>query len=282
MASPFVDAHVHFWDPARLPYPWLAAVPSIAGPRRPADLRAETQELAARMVFVQAECDATRSFEEVEWAEELAREEPRLAAFVAFAPMDRGEQTARALEQLGRRPIVRGVRHVLQDEADPGALSSPALARGVRLAGERGLSFDLCLRHGQLAAAAQLVRACPGTRFVLDHAGKPDVRGGRLDPWRADVERLAAFPHVACKLSGLVTEADPARWRVEQLAPFVDHLLACFGAERLLFGSDWPVVTLASGYARWLGAARALVERLPESARRAIFVDNARAVYRLP
>jgi L-fuconolactonase len=283
MSFPFVDAHVHFWDPALLRYPWLSGQAAIAAAHRPAELRAE---LGARMpghiVFVQAECDRDRSLDEVTWVERLALDEPRIAGVVAFAPMDAGPETARALDRLAGKSLVRGVRHLIQDAADPRLCSRPAFIAGVRSAGERDLSFDLCVRPGDLPAVAELVGACPGTRFVLDHAGKPDIRGGRLDPWRADVERLAALPHVACKLSGLVTEADPATWTPDDLRPYVDHLLVCFGPQRLLFGSDWPVVKLASGYGKWLASARALLEPLAPADLQAVFVDNARRIYRLP
>ena len=126
------------------------------------------------------------------------------------------------------------------------------------------------------------MRACPDTRFVLDHAGKPDIRGARLDPWRADLETIAAFPRVVCKLSGLVTEAHPTTWTPDDVRPYVEHALGCFGPGRLLFGSDWPVVKLASTYTRWLESARALLDRLAPAERGAIFFDNARRTYRIP
>src|SRR5262249_47504004 len=138
------------------------------------------------------------------------------------------------------------------------------------------------LRRHQLPSAIALVKACPNTRFVLDHAAKPGIASAELDPWRADIERIAALPNVVCKLSGLVTEADPARWTVEALRPYVDHVLACFEVERVFLGSDWPVIKTASSYARWVDAARALVDPLPPSERRAVFMDNARRTYRLP
>ena len=149
----------------------------------------------------------------------------------------------------------------------------------MRRVGEHGWTFDLCARHPQLPACIELVRACPGTSFVLDHAGKPDIRRGVLDPWRAHIAELARLPNVVCKLSGLVTEADPATWTPAALRPYVDHLLSCFGAERLLFGSDWPVVDLAASYQRWLETALELLAPLPAGARAAVLSGNARRVY---
>ena len=283
MAVPFVDAHVHFWDPALLAYSWLAGQGAIGGPHLPANLRAEAgDQMPRQIVFMQAECDRARSLDEVSWVERLATTEDRIAAIVAFAPMDQGARTGQALDRLRGRALVRGVRHLIQDDADPDLCRRPAYVAGVRSVGERGLSFDLCLRHGQLPAAVELVRACPETRFVLDHAGKPDIRAARLDPWRAHIEELAYLPNVVCKLSGLVTEAAEDTRSLDDLSPYVDHLLASFGPKRLLFGSDWPVVNLASSYAGWLANARTLVERLAPSDLQAIFHDNARHTYRLP
>jgi L-fuconolactonase len=190
-------------------------------------------------------------------------------------------ETEAALAALAGRAQVRGVRHNLQDYADPGHCLRAAFIDGVRAVGARGWTFDLCVRHAQLPACTALVRACPETTFVLDHAGKPYVRGGVLDPWRKNVAALAGLPNVVCKLSGLVTEADPATWTPEALQPYVEHLLSCFGPGRLLFGSDWPVVKLAADYRRWLQTALDFLAPLSENERAAILSDNARRIYRL-
>jgi len=280
--TPYIDAHVHFWDPARLSYSWLSECPSIAGAHSPADLVAEAGgQRPHQVVFVQAECDRSRFLDEVSWVEALSEAEPSIAAIVAFAPMDRGAATAAALDRLGARPLVRGIRHLVQDDPDPDLCRRPEFVAGVREVGKRGLCFDLCLREKDLPAAVDLVRSCEGTPFVLDHAGKPGIAGHRLDPWRAHVEALAAFPNAVCKLSGLVTEASAATWTLEDLRPYVHHLLSCFGPARLLFGSDWPVVKLASSYARWLSTARILLEGVCLRDRQAIFFDNARRTYGL-
>jgi L-fuconolactonase len=278
----FVDAHVHFWDGARIRYPWLAEVPAIAGAHGPADLATEAgARMPAAIVFVEADADPEHARDEVRWVEELAGREPRIAAVVAAVAVDRGAGTDAALAALAENARARGVRHLIQGHPEPDFCLRPAFVAGVRRVGERGWTFDLCVKHPQLTACAQLVRACPGTSFVLDHAGKPDIRRGALDPWRAQIAELARLPNVVCKLSGLVTEADPASWSPDALRPYVDHLLGCFGAERLLFGSDWPVVKLAASYRRWLDTAQELLAPLPAAARAAIFSDNARRVYRL-
>jgi L-fuconolactonase len=278
----YVDSHAHFWDPERLGYPWLDDEPRIARRHGPDDLLAEAGEDApGGIVFVQAECDRSRWLEEVEWVEALALGEPRIQAIVAHAPMDACNATAEALSTLSSKPLVRGVRHLIQGEADPGFCLRPEFLAGVRRLPGHGLSFDICCTSGQLPSVIELIRRCPETAFVLDHAGKPGIGRRELDPWRGHISRIAAEPNVVCKFSGLVTEARPGAWSLEDLRPYVLHLLASFGPGRLLFGSDWPVVKLASGYARWLDAARNLLSHLDPQAVRAIFNDNARRTYRI-
>jgi L-fuconolactonase len=280
LAGAVVDSHCHFWDPVRLPYPWLAEVPSIARAHTPVELRAEAaNEMPAQIVFVQAGCD--RPMEEVRWIEELATSEPRIAAIVAFTPLDRGGETLAALQELRGRPLIRGARHLIQGETDPGFCLRPEFVAGVRALGEVGLTFDLCVRNHQLGSVTALVKRCPGTAFVLDHAGKPDIKNARVDPWRDDLARLGELPNVACKLSGLVAEADPATWSVDGLRPYVDHVLACFGSDRVAFGSDWPVVKIGSSFGGWLRAVQQLTSHLSDAARAGIFSENARRIYGL-
>jgi L-fuconolactonase len=278
----FTDSHVHFWDPARLRYPWLGGVPTIAGAHGPAEMVREAEgSPPARVVVVEASCDVHSSAGEVEWVEALAAQAPWIAGIVAFALMNSGAATISALDALTRRPLVRGVRHLIQDETDPGFCLSPSFVEGVRACGERGLTFDLCVRHQQLASAVKLVSRCPGTEFVLDHAGKPDLRSGTVDAWRAHISELAGLPNVSCKVSGLVTEAGSAALDTGRFVPTISHLLETFGPSRLLFGSDWPVVKLATPYPTWLKMAHTLLAHLPANEQAAIFNDNAGRVYRL-
>ncbi len=279
MSFSFVDSHVHFWDQRTLPYPWLAEVPAIAGPHTPDELRVETGgQFPEKIVFV--ECGAPW-LDEAKWVERLAAAEPRIAGIVAKCMMNEGATTADYLAQLRHHPLVRGVRHLIQHEPDPDFCARPEFIAGVQAVGAAGLSFDLCCFHHQMSAAVRLVRACPGTRFVLDHFGKPGIRGRLLDPWRAHLSELAALPNVDCKLSGLITEADHVAWQPADLKPYVDHALAAFGPGRLLFGGDWPVAKLASPYPRWLATARGLVSHLSAADQDAIFRRNALRVYRL-
>ena len=277
-----VDSHAHFWDTGRMGYPWLADFPAISGPHTPRDLLAEAVPCVPdSIVFVQAECERSRWLEEVEWVESLAAAEPRIGGIVAHAPMDAGPATLAAINRLAARPLVRGVRHLIQGEANPVFCLRPEFLAGIRELGRRNLTFDICCTHGQLPAVIELVRRCPETLFILDHGGKPAIGCEAADAWKGHIARLAAEPNLHCKLSGLGTEAPGGRWSVGDLQPYADHLLSCFGAGRVLFGSDWPVVKLAGGYRLWLEGARQLLSHLAEDEIRAVFRENARRVYRL-
>jgi L-fuconolactonase len=282
MAFDYIDSHVHFWDPSLRVYPWLSEVPAIAGAHVPQDLEREAGPLAPKgVVFVQADCERHAAANEVRWVESLSDGPIPVLGIVAFTPVDAGTATEGMLRSLARRPLVRGVRHLIQGESQPGFCLRDAFVSGVRSCGDAGLSFDLCVRHWQLADAAELVRRCPGTTFVLDHAGKPDLGGGSLDAWRSDISRLAESPNVVCKISGLVTETGTSALDAGRFAPTVAHLLDTFGPQRLLFGSDWPVVKLKSPFPTWLHMARALLSNLPAADQTAIFSGNARRIYRL-
>jgi len=282
MLKRLIDSHVHFWQPSRLRYSWLATVPAINRPYEPADLAQAAEGLSlAGIVFVQADCVAADGLAEVAWVSELAPAEPHLQGIVAFAPLEHGEAVAAYLAQLRQNALVKGVRRLLQDE--PTTLATePSFVRGVQMLADFDFTFDLCIRHHQLEAAIALVKQCPRVHFVLDHLGKPDIKAQLLEPWASQLAQLAAWPNVSCKLSGLVTEADWQNWTAADLQPYIAHALDTFGPERLMFGSDWPVATLATDYARWLQTAVTALHALNEAEKDRIFYGNARDFYRLP
>ncbi|HEY5080301.1 MAG TPA: amidohydrolase family protein [Opitutaceae bacterium] len=282
MGFAFTDSHVHFWDPARLAYPWLAGCPSIAGAHGPDDLVREAEgSPPVKVVFIQAECARDQGMEELAWVEGLAARWPWIAAIVAFCPMDAGGGTSATLGALAGKPLVRGVRHLIQGESDPGFCLSPSFVEGVQACGRQDFTFDLCVRHPQLSSVVELVSRCPGTSFILDHAGKPDLRSGPLESWKAHIAELADLPNVVCKLSGLPNEAGSAALDTGRFVPTIAHLLETFGPSRLLFGSDWPVMKLASPYPTWLTMARTLLSSLAAAEQAAVFSGNAARVYRL-
>lgn len=279
---PIVDTHLHLWDLGRLRYGWLAGVPMLNKNHLIDDFRQAAGGVqVAKMVFVQCECDPVQSYAEVDWVAEVASGDPRLRGIVAQAALERGEAVEIDLVRLASNRLVKGVRRLLQSESDDAFCLRPEFVRGVQLLPRHGLSFDLCIFHRQLANAIQLVRQCPNVRFVLDHIAKPDIRGGLLDPWRAELRELAALPNVWCKLSGLVTEADITAWTPAQLRPYLDHVVDCFGLDRVMFGGDWPVSTQASDYARWVATLDEALQGCSPDELHRVYVRNAEAFYRI-
>jgi L-fuconolactonase len=284
-----VDAHVHFWDPTELHYPWLEELPSLDRPFRPSDYHAaagrEARAPIDKLVVVEANCRPAEAEREVEFVERLAAREPRIAGIVAFADVAQGlgaggSGLGQTLDVLARSSRVKGIRHNIQGQ-QAGFCGQRAFVEGVREVGRRGLTFDLCATHDQLAEVTDLVRQCPDTRFVLDHCGKPAIRNGGLDPWRAALARLAAHPNVWCKLSGLLTEADPVGWREADLVPYAAAVVDCFGTERVMFGSDWPVLTLAGHYRDWYSFTDRFTAAWSAADRARFYAGNAMRAYRL-
>ena len=186
-----------------------------------------------------------------------------------------------ALRELPGGSRLRGIRHQVQSESDPGWLTRPDVLRGLAAVGAAGLVYDLVITPEQLSVAAAAAAAVPGLVFVLDHLGKPPIESGVMEPWACDLGQLAALPNTVAKLSGLVTEADWSRWQPSDLRPYVERALSAFGPDRLMFGSDWPVCTLAASYDAVLAAATDLTAELTSAERDAIFAGTATRVYRL-
>ena len=273
----FIDAHMHFWDRSLMPYTWLHEVPAIWDRHTFENLQTESHELPEKVVFVEAGAPWR---EETNWVESLAKSEPRIAGIVSKIAINAGPQTAADIAEPDRHPLVHGVRHHF--EHDPiDYCARPEFIAGVRQLVPAELSFDICCKHPQLPAVIELVRRCPETQFILDHAGKPAIRDRLLDPWRTHIRILSTFSNIVCKFSGLVTEADHNAWTPDDLLPYVTVILETFGPSRMLFGGDWPVAKLASSYQRWLDTARDFLSDLSPAKQQAIFFDNAARVYRL-
>ncbi len=280
---PLIDAHLHLWNPQRFRMSWLDGNATLDKPFGLAEYREHTAGVAIEaMVYLQVEVEPDYALLEARWAAERAPDDPRIRGIVAYAPLEFGEQSRAFLDALvATGPLVKGVRRLIQGEADPEFSTRPRFVRGVQLLADYGLSFDICIHHHQLPGVIKLVRCCPEVAFVLDHIGKPDIKGHVLDPWREQIAILGAFPNVVCKVSGMVTEADHERWTPDDLAPYVAHVLAVFGEDRVIFGGDWPVAFQASPYPRWVAALDALTADLSPEAQRKLWSENARRFYRL-
>lgn len=277
---PIVDTHLHLWDPQHLRYPWLATVPPLNRPHLLADFRAHCGEVqVAKMVFVQCECDPLQSVDEVEWVSGLAQQDPRIRGLVGHASLERN-MAETELASFAANPLARGIRRLLQSEDDDFCLRA-AFVRGVQRLPRHGLTFDLCIFHRQLANVIELVRQCPNVRFVLDHIGKPNIRSQQFEPWRTQLRQLASFENVACKLSGLATEADFKAWTPADLQPYIDHVVDCFGFDRVMFGGDWPVSTQATTYPRWVKTLDAALRGCSPDELHRVYVRNAESFYRI-
>ena len=277
-----VDTHVHLYDPARLRQSWIDGNATLEGPHLLPDLDTARENVEIeRIVFVEAGLDPGQHVREAAWVAELAKADLRLHGMVAAIPLEQGAAVRSDLEQLAQHAILKGVRRLLHIEADGQFCLQPSFIEGLELLPAFGLSFDLCIYHHQLASATELVRRCPEVRFILDHIAKPGIAAGLMEPWRTEMKALAALPNVACKLSGVITEADHASWTREQIKPYIQHAAECFGFDRIMFGSDWPVSEQTHRYAEWVEILEWALEGCSADERRRLFRDNAIAHYRL-
>lgn len=275
-----IDAHVHMWDLRRRPQPWTEQFPAL---RRSFLLPELDEVLNAHGVDAAVAVQAGDTTEETLDLLALAATSPALAGVVGWADLERPDVAA-AVAALRAAPggaRLVGVRHQLQIEPDPCYLGRPGVRSGLAAVAAAGLAYDVVVSSGQLPLVAETAAALPGVRFVLDHAGKPPIASGELRAWRADLARLAALTNVAVKLSGLVTEADWAGWTQADLAPVVDHVLTCFGADRVMAGSDWPVCLLAAGYGVVRSTLASALGRLDDAGRAAVLGDTAGRWYRI-
>jgi len=275
-----IDAHVHFWDPSALRYPWLAAEPALAAPFLPSDYTPLASGEVDAVVFVEANPAPELAPEEVAWVNHLAESEPRIAGIVAFVDLLDESRRDASLARLNRTPRVVGVRYNIQHQPAGFALQPP-FVRGVKAVGASGWPFDLCITADQLDDVIALVERCPDVTFVLDHCGKPAIRDHAFDAWARALERLASHDRVSCKISGLLTESREDQRSADLLARWIEHVRVCFGARRLLYGSDWPVCTLAGGAGRWRAIVDEVTATWPHADRQAFFADNALRIYGL-
>ena len=279
---PIVDSHIHLCDPGRFGYGWTKAAPSLGRPVLPHHLTEAAKPVTIdKYVFVEVDVDFPQHLGEAAWVEDLARGDARLAGMVAALPLERGLAIEPELEQLRRHRLLRGIRRLIQNQPDPDFCVRPDFVAGVKLLGRHDLSFDICVFHHHLPNVIKLVRQCPEVRFVLDHIGKPAIKAGLAEPWRQDIATLATCGNVHCKISGVATEADHKHWTRQQLRPYIDHAIASFGIDRVMFGGDWHVSELAVGYPEWVEIVEQAVAGASAAEKRKLFRDNAIAFYRL-
>src|SRR5580658_9574490 len=279
---PIVDAHHHLWDLHVRDQDWITG-PDMAVLRRDfllGDYRAEAQAHGVRRSVVVQTVTVPGETPELL---ALAAGSDLIAGVVGWADLT-GPGLADRIAELAGLPggtKLVGLRHQVQNEPDPDWLSRPLVRHGLAVVAAAGLVYDLVITAGQLAAATRAAAAVPDLVFVLDHLAKPPIAAGRIEPWAADLRRLAALPNTVAKLSGLVTEADWGHWTPADLRPCAEVALEAFGPAGLMFGSDWPVCTLAASYGDVLAAARDLTGQLSAGERAAVFEGTATSTYGL-
>jgi L-fuconolactonase len=274
-----IDSHQHFWRYSAAEYDWIDD--SMAGLRRdflPSDLRGEMDDAAIdACVAVQAR----QTLDETRWLLELADAHPFVAGVIGWIDLQ-AEDAAEQLEQFVGHPKLLGVRHVVQAEPDDRFMLRPAFCRGISLLEDRDLTYDILIYPKHLAVAGELASRFNRQRFVLDHLAKPNIRAGEIREWERGIRELAKCPMVFCKLSGLVTEADRTRWTPDDIRPYLDIAFECFGAHRLLAGSDWPVCTVAATYERAISLLDDYMADRSIAERDAVMGGNAARLWRLP
>jgi len=274
-----IDAHHHFWQIGKYHYPWIepgGVLDRSFGPAELAPLLAQHQ--IDRSVLVQT----IASLDETRWFLDLAETNGWIAGVVGWIDLtdaNVGGTLDELIDQNGRRLV--GVRHNLHDESDDRWLLRGDVQRGLTELARRGLTYDLLIRPRHLPVVLKLVQRQPELRMVLDHAAKPAIAKRDFDTWATALAEVAKHPRLYCKLSGLITEADRRHWQPADLKPYIDHVLALFGAERVMFGSDWPVCLLAGSYERVLDALTRNIDRLTTSERDRVLGGTATEFYGL-
>lgn len=275
-----VDAHQHVWDLDAVEYPWL--VPAYGPLYRTFQPEELVPQLARagvdRTVLVQAadsEADTRHMLG-------VAAQFDYVAGVVGWVPLNRPDDAAKALDELQRNPVVKGIRHLIHVEADPDWLLQPSVIEGLRLLAKRELTFEIPAvvpRH--LEHVPVLAERVPELRIAIDHLAKPPIKEKGWEPWATLLRRASEGPNVYAKVSGLNTAADFETWTADDLRPYVDHAIACFGPQRLMFGSDWPVAILAGDYQKVWEATLEVLSGLSEADRGAILGGTANTFYRL-
>jgi L-fuconolactonase len=281
-AFPIIDSHVHLYDIERLNYPWLVNVPRINRSYGLADLDAARGPVElAGIVFAEVAVAPGRHLDEAVWVQELADGDARLQGMVAHAPLEKGPAVEADLEELKKNRILRGIRRLIETELDPRFCLEPDFLAALKLLPKHGLTFDICVKQWCLTFALELVRRCPDVQFVLDHIGKPGIKHGMWEPWKAQIAELASMPNIACKISGVISEADHARWKREQVKPYVAHVIDCFGFDRVMYGSDWTVSELTHAYPEWVEIVDEVIAGSSQEEQKKLYCGTATRIYRL-
>jgi len=279
---PIIDSHVHLCEPSKFGYGWTRNAPSLNRRVPPENfIQAAWPVQIDQFVFVEVDVDSPQHVKEAEWVQSLSTKDKRLTGMVAALPLEKGRTIEEDLVRLRQNPILKGIRRLIQNQPDPDFCVRPQFLEGLRLLAHYDLPFDICIFHYQMPNVIKMVRSAPEVRFVLDHIGKPGIKAGIFDPWRAQLRELALMPNVHCKISGVATEADHKTWTREQLKPYIAHAIETFGFDRIMYGGDWHVLELAGSYPEWVDIVDWVTEGVTPEEKQKLFRSNAIKFYRL-
>lgn len=273
-----IDAHQHYWIYEAKEYGWINdSMTMIRRDFLPHDLAPELD----RNDFVGSVAVQTRqTLEETRWLLELAERSEKILGVVGWVDLCSPDVRSQLEAIAGNRKLV-GIRHIVQSEPDDRFLLRPDFLRGISMLQDFDLAYDILIYTKHLPVAGEFVERFPGSRFVLDHLAKPPVKAGEIEVWAEGIRRIAAFPNVFCKISGLVTEADWQTWEPQQLTPYIDVAFQAFGPNRLMIGSDWPVCLVAASYSRVVNVVKDYLRDQSHEVRDAVLGGNAVRFWRL-
>lgn len=276
-----IDAHQHFWNLDKIRYGWLEQS-GVAPIRRTIEAPELEPQLRAAGIDKTVLVQSLDSYEDTDYMLEIAARYEWVAGVVGWVPLDRPDEAARKLAQYAQNRLFKGVRHLIHDEADPDWVVREEVIEGLKVLASFGMSFDMvAVFPNHLKHVPTLAEKVPGLHMVIDHLAKPPIRGGEWEPWASQLARAASYPGVYAKISGLNTAADWESWTSESFRPYIHFAIERFGADRLMYGSDWPVCTLAGDYAKvWRETKRALAD-CSKRELEAIVGGTATAFYRL-
>lgn len=285
---PIVDTHQHLWDLEKFDLPWTTGegLEPLKRSFVTSDyLKATTGLNVVKAIYMEVDLIPSQQVQEAEHLKRLCRRDdnPTVAAVISGRP--NSPKFHDYITEVADGKYIKGVRQVLHNaDAPRGLCLQPQFVKSMQLLGELDLSFDLCMRSGEVVDAVKLVDQCPKTRFILDHCGNMDITSTdqtAINVWKKGVRELAARDNVICKISGIVVSAQPKTWKPSDLAPVINYCLDTFGPDRVVFGGDWPVCTLKASYRQWVTALKEIVKDRSEEQQRKLFHDNAVKHYRL-
>jgi predicted TIM-barrel fold metal-dependent hydrolase len=280
---PVIDTHQHLWDLSKFNLPWIKKGSPLARSFLMADYLEATKGLnVVKAVYMEVDLDPGQQRAEADYVIDICKrgDSPTVAGVISGRPDSADFRNY--IMHFKESPYIKGVRQVLHNADIPAGLClRDQFVRSIRLLGELGMSFDLCMRHGELLDGAKLIDLCPDTRFILDHCGNPNVQAMDRSQWERDIVEVAKRKNVVVKVSGILATVKPGHWTAEDLAPVINHTLNTFGPDRVMFGGDWPVCTLAATYKQWFDALHSIVRARTETEQRKLYHDNAVTFYGL-